>query len=148
MKLRRDEMHKYIEVKNSEYRQTIKETNDCGVVAISILCRTEYEKVHTMMKNRGRKHGKSSPWEAINDTIETLGFTKEEVKCRKPKKKGGGMYTQKTIGDKFKTGYYMCYTQSGNSAHVFALVNGVVQDWSNGREKRIRYVWKITKKRS
>lgn len=133
---------------SSEYENQKKGTmahsdsKDCSVIAISIACRIPYDVAHDVCRKNGRKNNRGFWPEKTFSDLKDLGYVFEEVK--NIKQKNGSKYTPKTIGNKLKKGYYLCYVKS----HVFAVKNGNVCDWSKGHRHRIYKIYKVTKKHS
>ncbi len=118
------------------------ERKDCAVVAVALACRTTYEKAHQALANRGRKSGQGT-W-FFNNTVpacKDLGFKLTRIK--RDRQKGGSRYTPRTVGTRFKKGYYLCRM----SGHIFAVVNGQVLDHMAGRCPRIKEIYRVTKTR-
>ncbi len=82
------------------------------------------------------------PTSRAHDTIREMGFKLEFVSNLR--QKSGSRYTPKTIGDRLKRGYYLCHCKG----HIFAVVNGVVEDWTQGRQHRITTAYKVTRARA
>jgi len=135
-------MKRYQKAKNTVHRKQNKETNDCSVIATSIVCRTTYKKAHAACAARGRKQGRGMHTPTIVAVVRSMGFSVEPVK--RLKQKNGSKFTPKTIGDKLKRGYYLCFCRG----HVFAVVNGDVEDWTEGRKHFITEAYKVVRTRS
>jgi len=127
--------------KNAPIRKRLDETNDCSVIALSIVGRMTYKKAHELCKANGRIHRKGMFTHQTVNMLRNLGFTVERVKNLK--QENGSKFTPKTIGNKLKTGYYLCAVR----AHIFAVVNGDVEDWSEGRQHHIVDAYKVTRTR-
>ena len=117
------------------------EHNDCAVVALSIAGRVPYNVAHKELSEQGRKSRHCTHTFMTIKAAIRLGM---KVEHSQPRQKTGSMYTPKTIGKVLKRGYYMCRSRG----HIFAVVNGEVLDWSEGRQNRIIEVWKVTKPRN
>jgi hypothetical protein len=94
------------------------------------------------MRLEGRKPRKGATTFEILRAVINMGFKIEGVK--KLKQKNGSRYTPKTIGDKLKRGYYLCFC----NGHVFAVVNGDVEDWTNNRKHHITQAYKVIRERT
>ncbi len=134
-------MKRFEKLRKSRYRKKLNEKNDCVVVAVAIAARMTYERAHGICQYQGRKIGKGIPHRDVLDHLEILGYKVEQVKNLI--QKNGSKYTNKTIGNKLKKGYYIVK----NNGHVAAVVNGTIEDWSNGRQFHILSAYKITRKR-
>ncbi len=135
-------MKRYSKACNTRYRKANKETNDCGVIAMSIVCRTTYKAAHKALQRNGRKQRNGATTYELLGAVVNHGFKIEGVK--KLKQKNGSRYTPKTIGDKLNRGYYLCFCNN----HVFAVVNGDVEDWTEGRKHHITQAYKVIRKRT
>jgi len=134
-------MKRFTKQMKTRHRKQLNETNDCSVIAIAIVCRTTYKRAHSMLQVQGRKNRHGSWQSQQHPTVERLGLTLEKVKL--DRQKNGSKFTPKTIGDKLKRGYYLCYVNS----HVFAVVNGEVEDWTKNRKHHITDIYKVVRKR-
>lgn len=156
-------MKRFKKIRGARYRKERNETNDCAVIALSILGRMTYAEAHALCKMHGRPLGKGMYTRDLIKAMQAAGLKVEEVtthhkekfvQCegysfklperdeplRKP---NGSKYTPKTIGERLKRGYYLCVTRG----HFFSVVNGDVEDWSKGTKKHVLYTYKITKPR-
>ncbi len=133
---------KYEVLKKSRYRKQLKEKNDCTVIASAITFRMPYKKAHEMCRIAGRTIGDGFYSKHIFALMRIRGFKITPVKNLK--QKNGSRYTPKTIGKRLKRGYYMVHV----NGHVLAVVNGVVHDWSKGRQHHITSAHKITRTRT
>ncbi len=132
-------MERYTKLNNSRYAKQLNEYNHCTVIATAIAARMSYKEAHTLLSTAGRVNGRSFNMLKALTAIQQQGFKCERVK--ELKQKTGSRYTQKSIGDKLKRGYYIVRTNE----HAFAMVNGIVEDWSLGRKYHILDAWKITR---
>ena len=126
---------------NTISRTRYNETNDCAVIATCLAGRLEYHEVHKAFGEYGRRKGMGVPIHIIWFVWKRLGLKFEMFEPRQGKT--GHRYTPKTIGKQYAKGYYICETER----HVFALINGVVHDWTDGRKHPIKAMYKITKTR-
>jgi len=103
-------MKRYLKQSKSRYRKSQKETNDCTVIAMSIVCRSTYKEAHEKMKFAGRKNGKGFRLERGFQLFPAFNFTKVEnrknttLKTKRLRQKNGSKYTPKTIGQRLKRG--------------------------------------------
>lgn len=135
-------MKRYLKHKNSPARTRMNEKNDCAVIALSIVMRTTYKKAHEICTATGRRRGQGTHTRQTFNAIRAAGFSVEPVK--RMVQKNGCKYTPKTVGNKLKKGYYLCFCRG----HVFAVVNGDVEDWTEGRQHRITQAYKVVRKRA
>jgi len=114
--------------------QQANEYNDCTVKAIAITCDVPYKVAHKALANEGRRNRCGSYRHQQVNAIKALGYDLEPVEV-----------TAKTM-TKIKSdaavsaGYFLAYVRG----HVAAVVNGKVEDWTDGRRHRIQKVYKIT----
>lgn len=134
-------MKKYMKNKAAPYRKRQNETRDCSVIAVAIVARMTYKEAHTAMKEAGRRDKRGAHTHTSVYAIRKAGFSVKEVKNMK--QKNGSKYTPKTIGKKFKKGYYICVVDG----HIFAVVNGIVEDWTDGRQHHITDAYKVVRTR-
>ena len=126
------------------------ERGDCAVRAVAALTDTSYEVVHAIMAEKGRKHGRGTPWSTIWATFEELGFkaVKRHVFEFIERYPGTHATALKSVTthhpDRFpnvwKDGksYLFCTRE-----HVLAVINGVNHDWTRGKAKRAKYIYEI-----
>jgi hypothetical protein len=50
-------------------RETFRETNDCGVRALSLAFDVPYAEMHAFLRKHGRRDRKGTPWEAIDAAV-------------------------------------------------------------------------------
>lgn len=124
-----------------ECGNSLRETKDCAVIALSIVGRVSYYDAHAVLKSFGRRPRKGTQfYSQTKPALESMGF--ELTKVKRDRQKSGSCYTPKTIGEKLKKGYFLCRCKG----HIFAVVNGKVEDWSDGRKHRITEIWQVKKK--
>jgi len=125
-------------MKNQYTFTTLKETsrlygenNDCVVKAIVLVTGFSYEKVHNYLRLKGRKFGKVTMrtlWKGLLPDfgvkitpVRFIGKTPKTLRILHPE------YPHLIL----------------SSGHVAAFVGGSIQDWSKGRQTRIKDVWKV-----
>jgi len=133
---------KFDKLQKCRYRKQQNEKNDCSVKAIAIACRLTYKSAHITLAQLGRRNGRGTHNHIILGAARVSGFEVTEVK--KVRQKNGSKFTPKTIGGKLKNGYYLAFV----NGHVISVVNGVVHDWTAGRNHHINEVYKVTRKRA
>ena len=114
------------------------EKNDCAVVGISIAARVPYNKAHDALTKHGRVPRRGTYPHQIKRALESLGC-EIEITSR-PLQPNGSRYTAKTIGKRFKRGYFLVVY----SGHVAAMINGNIEDWTDNRNHRVVEAWRIT----
>ncbi len=135
-------MKRFEKIKKSRYRKKLNENNDCVVIAVAIAARMTYEKAHGICEYQGRKNGKGIHTVYVLEHLKQIGFKIEKIKNLR--QKNGSHYTPKTIGSRLKRGYYIIR----KNRHAIAVVNGVVEDWTSGRQHHIKDAFKITRERA
>ena len=123
----------------------IGERNDCVVKALALVCQLPYKQVHDMLKSNGRRKGDGTnhiTFDATKKTLEGMGykFTQETPRYVYPDGHEG-KYTMKTIGGVYPEGNVLLQS----TGHQAALIDGEIQDWTQGRMHRVHYVWVVTK---
>ena len=121
--------------------QAIGERNDCTVKAVSIACQIPYHEAHRYLSKLGRRKGrgwfpndhnrKGRNVSGYIDNLDSLGFEHEKISV--------ASRTVSQIERELRSGHYMVHV----SGHVLALVDGKVQDWTEGRRHRVKSVYKI-----
>ncbi len=124
----------------ADIRDKMNEKRDCAVIATALTCQVTYETAHAALKAAGRKDRKGTQFPTTTvPAIKALGYQVTEVLSnRQP---NGSRYTPKTIGNKLKEGYYLCRC----ARHIFAVVNGMVLDHSQGSNRRITQIYEVSK---
>ena len=116
------------------------EANDCGVKAISIVCRVSYKTAHAALKVAGRVDGDGTSHVEMMIAIRTLGFEVTKT-TEQPRQKNGSRYTMTTVGKGFPHGSSLVFV----NRHVAAIKRGVVQDWTDGRRHQVKRVMRVQK---
>lgn len=119
------------------------ERGDCTVKATALVTGLPYSEAHSLMRLIGRPNREgllmSLVYSCMPGAIASLGYTVEKIDIGL--RNGKNQYTPRTISERLPKGNYICIVRG----HMFALVDGEVLDWSEGRCHRILTVWKITK---
>ena len=79
---------KYEKLKKARYRKSLKETNDCSVMAIAITCRLSYKASHELMAKFGRKNRRGANTFSILSAAKSLEIGR--ASCRERGEWGGG----------------------------------------------------------
>ena len=110
------------------------ETNDCSVKAVSISCDVPYIVAHTALKKNGRQKRRGALESMIRKSFIDLGFKSEPIRTTAA--------TVKTLENDpaVQKGYFVALVYG----HILAIVNGKVEDHSEGSMRRIRQVYKVT----
>ena len=123
---------KEVKVRSSKMR----ERNDCAVKALAIAAEKPYEEVHALFKRLGRKNRRGTPLYTIVRAAREYSPNVLYTDIRKP---CGGKYTARTIGEALPKGKYILHY----NGHVAAMVDGMVEDWTDGRCHRVIAVIKL-----
>ena len=108
------------------------ETRDCSVKAVAIATGTEYSIVHALYKKHGRRKGCGTYRPQQEAVLKDLGFKMvdytHQFKAR----------TVVSLGREItnRRGNFIVYV----SGHMFAVKEGSIEDWTEGRRHRIRSV--------
>ncbi|MCH9712597.1 MAG: hypothetical protein K0U20_08255 [Proteobacteria bacterium] len=131
-------MNTYNEAKDQKFSN---ETNDCSVVALSIACDISYADAHAALAARGRPARRGAYTHQSIDAAKDLGYTVHELEGDElVNPETGCGYTATTIGQLCKKGRFMVQVHR----HIFAVVDGQVQDWTKGRRHRVKRVMEVT----
>ncbi len=138
----------------------LRETNDCAVKAVALLCDVPYAEVHAKMAQLGRIRGKGTPYNVIRQAIKSFGFEIKQwtyndmwaVIATYPGGPDGGHRNLRSITThhprRFKAAWAPLKNKRlllGVKKHVAAYTDGVVADWSVNTSKRVHLVWEVTK---
>lgn len=118
--------------------QLMEENNDCVVKVLALTTNMLYEHAWGICSAHGRKRGAGmypKDWHAM---FKARGY---ELRVVPPQRynnarTGVTLARQTHMRGKFIVWY---------KAHVGALVNGVLLDWTNGRKKRVYEVYEVVK---
>ena len=135
------------------------EKNDCSVVALAIAFDLDYRHAHDAMRAVGRKDRRGAQDHHITQAIELVGgkierheiFYKVDVKygVESETDRGNNRFTvcrKRGLTPNNVTEYidptkrYLAYTKR----HVFAIVEGRVHDWQEGRKFRIEELIEVS----
>ena len=110
------------------------ETNDCSVKAVSISCDVPYIVAHTALKKNGRKNRRGALESMIRKSFIDLGFKASPIRTTAA--------TVKTLENDpaVQKGYFVAMV----NRHILAIVNGKIEDHSEGSRRRIEQVYRVT----
>tara|TARA_R110002153_G_scaffold87801_4_gene216788 strand:- start:16048 stop:16440 length:393 start_codon:yes stop_codon:yes gene_type:complete len=111
-----------------------KDTNFCTVIAVASVTGMSFGKARIKMEKAGRPHRKGTLTNTFHNVIKKRGFDIEFVS-------GYCGHQVKTMGKKLGKGTYLVEIRN----HVIAFVDGVCNDWSDGRSFKVICVHKVTK---
>jgi hypothetical protein len=132
------------------------ETNDCTVVALTIVCNATYAEAHAALAKHGRKNREGAYRGTQLKAINELGYfvasvwrhkLKECVISQYPSPHNNLQTTTTHHPERFAKVWskmpdnMMLYTKR----HVSAYQGGVVKDWVKGKAKRIEEIWIVRK---
>lgn len=117
----------------SEVSNRMGEHRDCAVKAISIATGTDYATVHAMLKAAGRRNRCGTYRFQTDKVIKELGFRQVNVTSQVCGR------TVRTVAGELRNGNYLVFV----SGHVLAVKEGVVEDWTAGRQHRVKDIMKI-----
>ena len=121
-------------VKAQTISLALNEYNDCAVKAISIACDVPYKVAHQALSKAGRRNRCGAHGSELKAAIKSLGFKQEVIKV-------DAKTVAKIASDPaVQSGYFLAYV----NCHVAAVVNGKVEDWTEGRRHRLKIVFKVT----
>ena len=129
----------------------------CGVVATATACRISFGKAHNAWKKiGGRRNGQGTQWNIYSNSIfKVFGYKMDRVvdyiTYDRPDLNPDGYKmgtTSKVINNpQYQKGVYLIRTRR----HIFAMVNGKVNDWNEnkkvgqGSRTRVTNIYKVTK---
>ena len=122
-------------------REAYKENGDCAVRALSNLLDCSYGLAHRKLAKYGRKHGKGSPWHAIQNacdeickmrgrTVSWHGYPQYSASVAKFY--GYNVQTINQFQRSHPKGVYVIAMHS----HVAAVVDGELIDWTANSSRR------------
>lgn len=114
----------------------IGEKNDCAVKAVAISTGIDYAIVHAEMARRGRRARRGTKLSIIRSTVYALGWRMVEKYNRRQLR---GLSIKSIRNCLRRDTRYMVLT----SRHILAVVDGVVEDWTEGRKHRPITVWEM-----
>ena len=108
-------------------------SGDCSVKCVSIVCDVPYMVAHKALSKQGRKTGKGATYWQIKDAISALGFEYGRVDVQAK--------TMSTLERDVavRSGYYFALVRG----HIASVVNGKIEDWTEGRRHKIIEVCKV-----
>ena len=114
------------------------ERNDCAVHAISLSTGVPYDEVWTQLALMGRRTGKGTERYMTYEVIRKLGFELVNLTAtHRPR-------LVKQLANYLHTGKFMVFV----SRHVLAVIDGKVEDWSDGRGHQILDIFMVVPKGS
>ena len=113
------------------------DTNFCTVIAVATVLNQSFGKARYKMQKAGRVHKKGTYANLYHAVIKRSGYDLNYIS-------GFEGHHVKTMGQKLGQGTYLIQVRG----HVLAMVDGKINDWSEGRSLRVKTVFKVTKKES
>lgn len=112
----------------------IDEHNDCAVRAASLAANVPYQDVHKLFEAKGRIRHRGTKWETLRQAVTELGGTlaTQAMAVRYSVQR---QTLAAWLRDHPRGRYLVC-----RSGHAFAVIDGVVHDWSTGTGARSRIV--------
>ena len=114
--------------KTAVISKEVGEHNDCAVKAVAIACDVSYRVAQRALQLQGRQKGSGTYRAQTYAAIQLLGFKFESVQIN------ASTVASLPRDRAVSQGYYLVHVR----AHVLAVVNGTVQDWTDGRRHRIK----------
>lgn len=130
-RLPQTKLYEDIKRKSSE----IGETNDCGVISLTVATGEAYEDCHAALELSGRKPDNGTYDHEMKKAASILGYTLNKFEIPE------GVKTMKTAEKYMPNGNYVLTV----SEHYAGMSNGKVHDWARGRSHQIQYIWKCEK---
>jgi hypothetical protein len=143
--INKTEKYLHMVVKTSDH----KETDDCSVKAIAIVCDIPYEEALKVATVHGRKPRRGMKTGQITKAVESLGFKLEPVDSKDfiakyPAPHNGLQNVTTHHPDRFQEVFadghkYLFYTKG----HILAVVNGANHDHTRGKKKFVKSIWRV-----
>lgn len=124
--------------------------NQCGVIAVSVVAGIPYDQALELLTKWGRVKGKGTPNWIIHKVLEELGFKVEDYPASEIVKLYPGRHSEKRwvtthhpsrFHSVWPKGVFLLYPR----AHVLAVVDGVVHDWSSQNSLQVKSIFKVTR---
>lgn len=156
----------YRDIKKEAYEG---DNNCCTVISASLIFNKNYQETRSFFALNGRKNGRGLTWSKYNRIMDRLakleGYTIKKFDVMAWDIEAGKQTfafvdkSSKNVDTIIKdlktktavtTNNFRKYLPSGNyvfsmSGHVATCLNGTLQDWTNGRAKRITNIWQVEK---
>lgn len=143
---------RYLKLKQGGDEQ--KETMDCGVISLAAVTGKTYKQCHTALAKQGRKPSKGTSIAKIREAAKALGFKFTELNImafisRYPKPHCNLKNISTHHPDRFPEIWDDgCTYLLQNDRHYAGLVNGVIHDWSKGRQLQMHTIYKVTSRKA
>lgn len=141
---------------HKDYKEVVKkseakdENNDCAVKAISIVTKVDYDIVHKILKDNGRKDKDGTYRQTTHKSLKQLGWKMELLDKRQylrrfPKHHSELKYITSHSFRRFPEAFndlpkvVLAFTAS----HVFAVMDSQNADWSVNNKLRIKGLYKL-----
>jgi hypothetical protein len=129
------------------------ETNDCAVVALALATDLPYDTVHAAMKANGRGDRKGTNRDTTLRTVKDLGFEALEISPKQIIVEYPGRHIDLqnvTVKHLERFAEKLAWMKGRNflfstGTHMLAVVDGKVQDWTEGRPFRVKFIWEIVR---
>lgn len=129
----------------------MKEKGDCGVISLAAVTGKSYKQCHAALAKVGREPKKGTNHLKLQKAVKALGFRFTEI----PIQNFISQYPKPHCNLKNVSTHHParfpavwddgCTYLLGSNRHWTGVVNGVVHDWSKGRQLQMHRVYKITK---
>jgi hypothetical protein len=132
----------------SQDGRALGEKNDCCVVTLAAAGDIPYEQAHAMLKKRGRRNGRGANGRDVLAALRELGFAVERVPVREMIDRYPGVHRNlKNVTTHHPRRFPAAWR--GKSyvmmvrAHILAVVDGEVQDWTVNRAKQAQELYEV-----
>lgn len=142
----------YGEEAYTQYRKSsseVAEANDCSVMAVATACNVSYDKARKALRDAGRITGHGAYNSTICQAVLNLGFAYKRVELSEIKQKMHAKdYHCKRLTFRQIYKHRDCWPQEGRflvftKDHVVGYQNGVIEDWTENRQKGINCMLQI-----
>lgn len=156
----------YEDARNHPTRAARRETNDCGVIAVSVAAGADYGDVLELMAKMGRPSRGGTPLNVVWGVLRDLGFVAvnetEKWVGEKSVRSHYSYHTGRVTSRMSRSGKvktvvtaerylpkrhtYLVLTGGRSACHILCVKRGKVQDWTAGRRNWVLNVWRIEPK--
>lgn len=136
----------------SQKARELRETNDCAVRAVTVATGADYELIHKLMIDCGRKPRKGTPTYVTHRVMNELGYDMRPISpfafiSRYP---GAGKKLQNVTSHHMRR--YPSVWKDGKTyllrsrGHIWCVVDGENHDWSINNALRVIEIYEVTKR--
>jgi hypothetical protein len=123
-----------LKIEHTAYSAAEGDRRDCSVRALSIAANLPYEHCSKLFAHHGRKRGHATPTHISDGIHDDLGMQQVPLLPR-------GWLTVTRFIAEHPVGRFVVHRRG----HAFAIIDGVIHDWSRGTgpRSRIKKAWRV-----